>query len=373
MRLLVVLHENPVGYHDDWRRALLQLRSEGTLEQYAVVPFAPRQRSGVSGEEILSAAAELRATGILWCHTSNLEVSGATLSSLRHLPSRPVFGYWEGDMYQWPFKPFARAARRVARAADVVFVPGYSSFSEGLRRSGCADVRYAPSPTDETRYGGALGLRNATPEFDVVMIGNRVASRAPGKTMPGARERMELVRLFEQRLGPRFAVFGTGWEGRSAQGPIGIREQGDAYAAGHIALGNNHIHAAYCFSNRLPIAMTCGAILVHGREAGFDAVFGRNPPLRFFRDAEDAWSVVRRLLEVSGADLQDQRTRAREFALSRLSMVHVQRYMVAVLSGMWQSHRGHGESDPVPNPWIGGIQLRDALPIARAELSARRG
>lgn len=248
MRLLLILHENPEGDFDDWRHALSTLKARGSLDDYAVYPFRARLFSGASthevAEEIVATALNFDASSILWCHTGDLEASAATISRLRNLPRRPVFGYWEGDMYQWPFKPFPSAARRIACASDVVFVPGYSSFAHSLRRSGCRDVRYAPLPTDEGRFDTAFRLRKQTTEFDVVMIGNRNTSRAPLRSMPGARQRVRLVRLFERKLGRRFAVFGHGWKGQSAQGPISFREQGEAHAAGRIELGNNNLHAA---------------------------------------------------------------------------------------------------------------------------------
>jgi hypothetical protein len=375
MRLLVVLHENPVGYHDDWRGALSALRSRGALEDYTIVPFRALQATGASVPdvegEIIAKAADLRATAVLWCHTSRLEVGGATLSRLQTMSGRPVFGYWEGDMYQWPHKPFPKPARQIARACDVVFVPGYSSFSDSLRRAGCSDLRYAPSPTDEARFGEAFGLRRSTPEFDVVMIGNRVTSRAPLKTMPGARQRMRLVQLFEKKLGNRFAVFGSGWKGQSAQGPISFVDQGKAYAAGHVALGNNNIHAACYFSDRLPIAMSCGSIVVHCHEAGFDDVFGHDHPLWLYHDAHQAWLAARRLLETPDADLQASRLRGRDLALGRFTMLHVLDYIVAVMAEVSRRNGQRSGVSVTTNPWISGDELPAARRVQRTSFAAR--
>jgi hypothetical protein len=363
MRLLLILHEDPTGSFDDWRCALLTQKALGSLDDYAVYPFRARLRSGASiqviAEEIIAIALDLEATAILWCHTDSLEVSATNISRLRGLPSRPVLGYWEGDMYQWPYKTFQDASRRIACASDVVFVPGYSSFTKGLRRIGCRDVRYVPLTTSEARFGDAIGLRKDTTEFDVVMVGGCHMSRAPLKSMPGARQRVRLVRLFEKKLGRRFAVFGRGWKGKCAQGPIRYREQGQAYAMGRISLGNNNLHAAYYFSDRLPIAMTCGSLQVHNWEHGFDSVLGESPPLRFFRDTEDAWLAARRLLETSDADIQQEGSYAREIALGRFTLTHVQRYMIDVLSELWQSRLVGTVPQSVANPWLGHTSLRN--------------
>ena len=361
MRLLLILHDNPVGYHDDWHRALLTLKTRGSLDDFAVYPFLARLVNGAGmqliEQEIVAAVVDFGATAILWCHTSGFGVTAATISRLRNLRSRPVLGYWEGDMYQWPYKPFPNAARRIACASDVVFVPGYSSFARSLRRSGCRDIRYAPLPTDEVRFGDAFGLRQDRAEFDVVMIGNRVTSRVPLKSMPGARQRIRLVRLFEKKLGRRFAVFGWGWKGKCAQGSIDKRESGHAYAAGHVALGNNNLHAACYFSDRLPNAMICGSIQVHNWEPGFNLVFGQSPGLRFFDSAENAWLAARQLIETDEADIQQERSSAREMALAKFTLTHVQDYMVAVLRELRQSRLAAAAPRSIPNPWLGRAHL----------------
>jgi hypothetical protein len=361
MRLLVVLNENPVGSHDNSRRYLATLKSRGTLDDYAICPFLARLSSGASSreveEEIIETAADLAATAVLWCHTSSLEVTAATFSRLRRLPGRPVFGYWEGDMYQWPYKPFPPPARRIACACDVVFLAGSSSLLHNLRRRGCGDIRYAPSPADLALFGDAILLRQTEPEFDLVLIGNNPKSHIPFKTMPGARWRGQIVAMLERKLGQRFAVFGYGWRGPCAQGPVPMERQGEVYARSRAGIGNNNLHAAYYFSNRLPIALSCGAVTLHNWEAGLDQVLGHDAPIRFFRSTGEAWEAVRRVLEADDADLQKERLRARELALARFTFTHVQDYMVAVLRDLWQARQAGAAPRAILNPWLGREQL----------------
>jgi len=359
-RMLVVLHEETTGSHADSRRALAGLKSDGALEDYVVYPFLARLAEGAAArhvhDEIVTAAADLRATCVLWCHTGRFVVPERVFLSLRGLPHRPVQGYWEGDMYESPFKPFPHPARVVARSCDVVFVPGASSFSRSLGRWGCADVRYAPSPTDPGKFGHAFELRRGTYDHDVVLIGNRVWSRVPFKTMPGARRRARLVRLLERKLGRRFAVYGAGWRGPSAQGPVRHDEQGVVYARSRMSVGVNNLAAAYCFSSRLPISLTCGVTTIHNWERGLDVIFGRDAPIRYFRSAREAWNVVRRLLEVDDRELEDERVRGRELALARFTFAHVLGYVGEVLDARWAAQQG-GVARPVLNPWLGREHL----------------
>ena len=361
MRLLLMLHENPAGSHDDVHRALGRLQNQGTLEAYSVYPYRARMAAGLSraavSTEMLDVAEELQPSAILWAHTGDLQVSQTTLDRLLALPSQPVMGYWDGDGYDRFYRPFPRPAREIARRCDVVFVQGLNDIVDSLRRAGSTDIRYVPGCTDDVRYGGALALRqNRDPDYDVVMIGNRKTSRIPFLSRPGARWRAEIVDMLDHRLGTRFAVFGKRWRGPYAKGPIPQAEQGVAYATGRVAVGVNNLHAGYTFSNRLTVAMSCGALIAHNWEVGFDEVFGKSPPLRFFTSTEEAWAALRALLDTDEADLWPERERAREFALSRFTMFHLQEYMTSVLDALRAARAGAGVP-AVANPWLARERL----------------
>ena len=193
-------------------------------------------------------------------------------------------------------------------------------------------------------------------EFDVVMIGNRPTSRVPFKTMPGLRRRTELVRMFEAKLGRRFAVFGLGWRGPCARGPVQFTQQGVVYSKARFGVGINNLHAAYYFSNRLPIAMSCGAVMLHNFEPGMGEVLGAGSPVRLFRTTTEAWRIVAELLTADDADFQPEREAAREIAFARLTVTRAQAYMLDVLDSVRQSRAGCRPS-AVLNPWLGGEQL----------------
>jgi hypothetical protein len=360
----MILNENPAGAHDDVHRALGRLVASGQLEGFAVIPHSARLADGVDeraiAEEILTTARSLEATAVIWSHTGSLRIDDGLLDRLHSLPSKPAMAYWDNDMYHWFCKPFPRAALRVARHCDVVFVCGDSAYVDGLHRRGCADIRYTPLPTDEVRFPmpAAVTASQRQYEHDVVLVGNRVRSRIPLKTMPGARERERLVALFTRRLGRRFAVYGHDWTGLSARGPIPFLEQGRAYRSARLVLGDNNLHAAYYFSNRLPIAMSSGCVVVHNWEPGLDTVFTEQPPFHLFRTREQAWQTVSRLLSLDDAELDEQRSVAHDLAVGGFTMYHVQEYMLRVLERRRQARDGHENADHVSNPWLGRERLR---------------
>lgn len=129
------------------------------------------------------------------------------------------------------------------------------------------------------------------------------------------------------------------------------------YARSRAAIGTNNLHAAYYFSDRLPVSLTCGALTMHGWETGLDRVFGPDAPIRYFRNTNEAWDVVRRVLESDEADLQEERIRGRNLALSRFTFAHVLGYMIAVLHELRQSRLGGTAPQALPNPWLGREQL----------------
>ena len=188
-------------------------------------------------------------------------------------------------------------------------------------------------------------------EFDVAMIGNCPTSRIPLKTMPGLRWRIELARMFEARLGRRFAIFGLGWRGLCAQGPVELARQGAAYSRARLGVGNNNLHAAYYFSNRLPIAMSCGAVMLHNFEPGMSEVLGAGSPVRLFRTTSEAWRIAEALLKADDADYQQEREAAREIAFARLTMTRAQAYMLDVLGSLRASRAGCLGPSTVLNPW----------------------
>jgi hypothetical protein len=169
--------------------------------------------------------------------------------------------------------------------------------------------------------------------------------------MPGARQRSRLVETFTREFGSRFAVFGAGWSGVSAQGTIPFVEQTRAYARGRVVLANVNLSGPYGFSNRLPIAMSSGVPVVHSMIEGADKVFGDEPPLRFFVDEVDALGQVRDLLSRPQLELDALGRSARLLALSRFTILDGLRYIVQVLDAVRQDSLGLSGDAP-HNPWL---------------------
>ena len=170
--------------------------------------------------------------------------------------------------------------------------------------------------------------------------------------MPGVRWR-SLVKLFEQKLGRRFAVFGHGWRGPSAQGPLPFEKQSDAYGRGRIALGVNNLHAAYYFSNRLPIAMSSCVPVVDNFEQGFEYLFSRESGCLFFHETEQAWDLAHALVAGNADRLSNMGEVAQRVSSERFSITKVIRYICDVMKTFIQSRENFRPPQPhVANPWL---------------------
>ena len=350
--LVVVLNEARPRDAVDWYVALDRLVVQGVLRDYTVVPYLSRLAEGVSGPELLGEitdAAQLSgATLVLWAHTHGIEVDAQTVARLRAVAAGTAMGYWDGDWYHWYRQPFPRELRRLCRQSDVAFVCGDGWLVSRLHRDGCPDVRYVPLSTD-FRFGRQTPRPSY--DYDAVLIGNCIRSRYPFKDMPGAVFRRRLVDTFARRLGRRFAVFGFGWTGPSARGPISYEQQAEVYGLAPCALGCSNWFTRYYFSDRLPIAMSTGRAVVHYRDAGFDEVFGADAGVFWYTEIDGAWQQVRRVLDdPAAADAAAQR--AHDLATARFTTYDTLAYMVEVLAAHARARERGGSVNLVRNPWI---------------------
>ena len=358
MKLLLILNENPPGSHDDVHHSLEILKADEILESYYVYPFLARLADGSSNtevvKEIVSIAKDFQPTGILWSHTGNLRVSENEISILKNLSSAPSIGYWDGDIYHKFYKPLPKQVINLARGCEVSFWPGCCGMIEKLKKKGCNDIRYVPLSTDEKRFSK---LRETKIIYDVVMVGNNITSIIPLKSFPGSRERTKIADHFYKKMGPRFAVYGEGWTGKYTKGPVPFKKQGEIYHSSRIGLGLNNLHANYYFSNRLPISLSSGVIMVHNYENGVEEIFKNINYPYFFKDTDQAWEIAENLLTKSQDELDGLGSKYRDFALSNLSKVRILKYMVAILSNYHTEKDTKKTGKVIPNPWIDAPQL----------------
>lgn len=180
--------------------------------------------------------------------------------------------YHEADPYSRYLHPLPRAARAAGRAADVVYTIGTGTFKDNFVRAGASDVRWSPHVFEPERYALTPVVETPTRDYDVVIVANRNRPRFRGH--PNWKDRIRFVELMQQRFGERLAVFGKGWEGVGAKGPIDFSSQDRAIRSAWVSANWDHYaNEASYFSNRLPISLASGSIHATTRHPEYERIF----------------------------------------------------------------------------------------------------
>jgi hypothetical protein len=228
------------------------------------------------------------------------------------------FIYHEADPYSPFLHPLPAAARDAGRNADVVFTIGTGWFANNFLRTGAKDVRWAPSVFEPERYARKAIDQTPNREYDIIMVANRNMPRFRG--LPNWKDRIRFVEYMQDRFSDRFAIYGRGWRGPSALGPIDFSAQDEAIRSGWVSANWDHFaNEPSYFSNRLPVSLSVGSIHATGWHPGYDNIFESetNDFLLFGRSKE---ALADRIEEFLGQTTVEERlliaAKAQKFAYS---------------------------------------------------------
>ena len=354
MKLYVILNEKSPRAHSDVYHAMDYLKQKGIINEYQINPFEYHLQQGLTQKNlntnIMDECKEFLPDIILWMHTDSFDVSDHTINYLKRLDSHPVIGYWDGDLYESPYRPAPKELLELASRCDVVFLQGYNEVAEQLLKKGTKDIRFVPSFGDERFY--SIERKEENIEYNVVMIGNNIQSRNPFRlSMNGTKLRNRVIYYFSKKLGTKFAVYGNGWKGSFAKGPIGYNEQSKIYHKSKIAIRINNYSGKYYFSDGLPIAMLSGIPIVHNYEEGFDELWKSNPGLKFFKSVDEAWELTELLLSKNINEINEIGYNLSKYALNNLTHLIVFKYMVNVLKNLCMKNKGQIDTVEITNYW----------------------
>lgn len=274
-RIFYVPNESGNGRQFGVRRALADLQRTGLVGEVEALSLLWRIRDGGDAEEhrqsLIRAVGEFQPDIVLMQHLGGTGLTSRHFATLR-ATGEFRFIYHEADPYTRILHPLPREARLAGRWADVVFTVGTGVFARNFDAVGAADVRWESSIYDPGRFGLAEASASERP-FDVVMIANRNTPRLRG--LPNWRDRIRFVERLQERFGTRFAIYGRGWHGPSAQGPIPYSEQNQAIHSGWVSANWDHFASEPdYFSDRLPTSLATGTIHATTWHPGFDKLFG---------------------------------------------------------------------------------------------------
>lgn len=273
-RILYVPNEHGSARQSGIRTTFSRLRSGGCVSDVKIFSLLWRIREGMDGalqrRKLVQLAADYRPDIILMQHLGGTGIVRDELKELKD--SCDALIYHEADPYSRLVHGLPREAREAGAVADVVFTVGTGTFARNFERAGASDVQWEPSIFDSERFGRERPLANHHRDFDIVMVANRNRPRLRG--LPNWRDRIRFVNYMETRFGSRFAIFGRGWTGPSAQGTVAYSDQSSAIRSGWVSANWDHfaLEPKY-FSDRLPTSLATGSVHATTAHPGFDQIF----------------------------------------------------------------------------------------------------
>ncbi len=325
MRLFYLINEPFDGYQTGYRKALNKLKNEGTLSSVYFYSFYAKEKELGSWEKTLTDIEE-KIIGfpphiILIAHLAkHHKIPQNFISDVnKNFGQKPKWIYDERDVYGYFRKPLPRNILSFAPSCDLITVCAEGNFKERFVRNGAKRVIYLPHVYDANF--GTSWVPTRTREFDIIMIANRSRSRIPFKSMPGIKEREQIVLKFAKQFGSKFAIFGKGWDNFPCnKGPINFFDQEKILRKSWLSIGMDHFYKydGY-YSDRLPIALVSGVPHITYETPGLEKLFIDKSHLFYYKNTEEALSLAVSLLQKPKNELIEFGQEARSYVIDRFS------------------------------------------------------
>lgn len=301
MRLFYLINEPFEGYQTGYRSALNKLIHDGVISSVQYFSFIPKEKElgwnnclNILKKRIIDFAPNI----ILVAHISkNHFISYDFINEINNrLFIKPIWVYDERDVYGYFIKPLSRKILKFASHCDLVTLVTYGKMKKRFEDYGAKKVVYLPHVYDYNF--GTPWHPTQNRRFDIIMIANRLRSKIPFKSMPGIKEREEIVKKFSKVFGNKFAVFGRGWDKFPGNmGPINFFDQEKILRSSLLSIGMDHFpkYEGY-YSDRLPIAIVSGVPHLTYRIKGVDKLFKDKEHVFYYESIEQAIGIAKNLL-----------------------------------------------------------------------------
>jgi hypothetical protein len=277
-RVFYVPNEAGVGRQVGVRRGLTNLRTAGLISDLKIFSLELRISLGGDPEghrqDFIRAVNEFQPDFLLIQHPGATGLSDHHMLQIRQGNDFFLLLH-EGDPHMQFFKPLPHSTREIGRHSDVVFTVGGGSFIRSFERAGAKEIKSLPHVFDPARSGPPSSPSHERKNL-VVMIANRGTGLV--RRPPGTQGRIQLVELLQSEFGVDFSIYGSGWNGSSARGPLDFDKQSDELHNSWMSANWDHFSTTpMYFSDRLPIALASGSIHATTYHRGYDELFGDVP------------------------------------------------------------------------------------------------
>ncbi|WP_158690691.1 glycosyltransferase [Streptomyces sp. 142MFCol3.1] len=329
----VVLHlnnENALTPRSRFTGAFRRLQADGHLHHVPTAPRAllhngPRAALAALREVVLDARPDV----VFVQSPHGFPFTEQDVAQLLRSAGSPTVVYQEGDAWGGN-KQLPASSRAWLRAADAVFSVAAGAQLAMLANIAGRPVRYVPHtlPLDCFPEQDCPAPPGEGAVFDVVTIGNSVMRARLLPRLPGARERAQVVRGLGQ-LDCRLGVFGAGWHGPHARGPLPFERQIAVLRCARMSAGWDHYgrYPGY-FSDRLPISGAAGRVHVGQARPGLEWLPGTADGLHLVSAPRDVAQRVRELLATEQAVLDAAGERLRRWVRARLTDLQSLQFML---------------------------------------------
>ena len=337
MRVLVLTNEDKSGHAPGQRDGFERLQGEGEIERVTwAAPKAIAESKGEQGalRDVLELVRTQRPNVIVLITPQGFSYTDEWFGEIAASIPTPIILFWEGDAWHRWSKPVPRTTRVSWRRADVVFTVAIGDQRRLIQRLGGRDVRFVPSTYDHVRYHHEEAVEPATSgDFsEVAVIGNWWGNRYFFSRLPGARQRLRLVRALQSDAAIPLAVYGRNWTGRGIRGPIPLEQQAAVARRALITANWDHFpRLAASTSDRLPIQLLAGRAHVTTRHPHSEWLPGPDQGLFLEPDVDSVVRRVRELLALPRTEVLELGLAAHRWVRHRLSDREFARYMLGAV------------------------------------------
>lgn len=276
------------------------LKQSGRIEavyNFYYSEFYKKNNLSVTLGKIKEIAVTIDANVIIIFHVGNCPIPKEFYRELKSLKSKPILVCDEHDGFEKFRKPLPKATQIAMSEAHIISLCGLGSIVSLIPKNDRYKIIFTPHLTSIQRFDKQW-TPTRTRKYDVIMIGNRIKSKIPFKSLTGTCEREKLVKMLGNCYQERFAVYGRGWDGFTGnKGPIDFKKQIETIRESWLTIGFDHCTGmSFYFSNRLPISMFAGVAHVCHYHLGYELLFEQGKDLFWFKSLNEAIDITRMML-----------------------------------------------------------------------------